>query len=429
MIFNFQKKYLILFFVFQFGFAQEYYNKGETDSPKFEKRLLGFFIPDSNYGKLDIYLNLFTNTLHFEKQSEKYFAQVEINILIKKEDKTVFLEKSWNENFIVNSYNETFKLNLGKLLQRSFHLPLENYFIKISIKYFSTKKITSEEIFFNDLNKSKYKELKFSSVLMLKNFSNLKTGSSLIPNLTNIIEEGRDTLKIFYELYNYKKLLNDSINLKYLFVTPVSDTFIIKNKMIEAKKSNQIIEELYVKKIMLGNSKLLIIATPTSDKNNFSSTTLEVNSRIGNELIEIKDLDIAIQQTKYIAKEKEFKELTEAKSIEDKKELFNKFWKKRDETPDSDMNEYFAEYYKRVEYSNKRFSHFIDGWKTDMGMVFIILGPPNNIERHPFELNTKPYEVWQYYIYNRQLIFTDDSGFGDYRLTTPIWDLIHRIIK
>lgn len=33
-------------------------------------------------------------------------------------------------------------------------------------------------------------------------------------------------------------------------------------------------------------------------------------------------------------------------------------------------------YYHRVEEANKLFSNFKDGWKTDMGMVYILFGPP-----------------------------------------------------
>jgi hypothetical protein len=57
-----------------------------------------------------------------------------------------------------------------------------------------------------------------------------------------------------------------------------------------------------------------------------------------------------------------------------------------------------------------------------MGMVYIIFGEPSNIERHPYEMDTKPYEIWAYYNINKQFVFVDNSGFGDYRLITPIWD-------
>lgn len=61
-----------------------------------------------------------------------------------------------------------------------------------------------------------------------------------------------------------------------------------------------------------------------------------------------------------------------------------------------------------------------------MGMVFILLGSPNNVERHPFDIDSKPYEVWSYYDYNRQVVFLDETGFGDYKLLSNIYDLLQR---
>ncbi len=59
-------------------------------------------------------------------------------------------------------------------------------------------------------------------------------------------------------------------------------------------------------------------------------------------------------------------------------------------------------------------------------MVFIILGPPNNVDRHPFEYDSKPYEVWEYYNLSKNFVFVDETGFGDYRLVTPMYGDFYR---
>ena len=75
------------------------------------------------------------------------------------------------------------------------------------------------------------------------------------------------------------------------------------------------------------------------------------------------------------------------------------------------------EYYRRIDYSDRNFGAYKrDGWKTDMGMVYVSLGSPDYIDRHPFAVDSKPYEVWDYYNLNRQFVFVDQTGFGDYRL-------------
>jgi GWxTD domain-containing protein len=138
------------------------------------------------------------------------------------------------------------------------------------------------------------------------------------------------------------------------------------------------------------------------------------------------DLDQAIEQLLYIAKGREIKKMKKLEGDE-KMAAFKDFWKQMDPTPGTDGNELMDEYYRRVDYANRNYSTFRPGWKTDRGMVYIILGPPNEVERHPFESDSKPYEVWTYYTVNRYFVFVDYSGFGDYRLEGQFWDVLNQI--
>ena len=79
------------------------------------------------------------------------------------------------------------------------------------------------------------------------------------------------------------------------------------------------------------------------------------------------------------------------------------------------------EYYRRVEYANENFNGYFKGWRSDMGMVYITLGPPDQVTRRPYEIDSKPYEIWDYYILNRSFIFVDQTNFGDYRLENPAY--------
>ena len=48
-------------------------------------------------------------------------------------------------------------------------------------------------------------------------------------------------------------------------------------------------------------------------------------------------------------------------------------------------------YYNRVYFSNYYFSNIVPGWKTDRGMIYIVYGPPQNMEK------TANSETWIYY--------------------------------
>ena len=49
-------------------------------------------------------------------------------------------------------------------------------------------------------------------------------------------------------------------------------------------------------------------------------------------------------------------------------------------------------------------------------MVFVVMNAPDDIERHPYDSDSKPYEIWYYYEANLKLFFVDFSGVGDYEL-------------
>jgi len=131
----------------------------------------------------------------------------------------------------------------------------------------------------------------------------------------------------------------------------------------------------------------------------------------------IHDLDKAIEQLTYIATEREITKLQE--DYEGRRlEMFLDYWRKWSKT-EAESFKLMEEYYRRIWESNQYFSE--GGWKCDRGHVYVIYGPPGEVERHPYDLYSKAYEIWYYLEDNRQFIFVDEGGFGDYRLRSPLW--------
>ncbi|NOQ21073.1 MAG: GWxTD domain-containing protein [Candidatus Aegiribacteria sp.] len=56
-----------------------------------------------------------------------------------------------------------------------------------------------------------------------------------------------------------------------------------------------------------------------------------------------------------------------------------------------------------------------ESWRTDRGRVYVIYGPPDDIESVLFRGGQVPYEIWYYYEGgNESFVFADRSGTGDY---------------
>ncbi len=133
-----------------------------------------------------------------------------------------------------------------------------------------------------------------------------------------------------------------------------------------------------------------------------------------------KDYKTIVDIISYIATPNEIKEFKNARP-EKRKLVWEKFWEKRDPTPGTPQNEFEEEFLERVEYVNEHFSYGNwPGYRTDRGMIYIKLGPPDDIESHPFDVNAYPYEIWYYYTLNLQFLFVDKSGIGEYELVYPV---------
>ena len=82
----------------------------------------------------------------------------------------------------------------------------------------------------------------------------------------------------------------------------------------------------------------------------------------------------------YLMKDEERRALDSARSVDERRRLFDGFWLSlvNDRQIAADL---IRKYYSRVEEANRLFSSFKEGWKTDRGMVYVVLGPPERIER------------------------------------------------
>jgi GWxTD domain-containing protein len=124
------------------------------------------------------------------------------------------------------------------------------------------------------------------------------------------------------------------------------------------------------------------------------------------------ELDREFQWLRYESTDAEKGQYKELKGTEAKRKFMSDFWRKR-------SPEHRDEYLVRVGYTNSNFQMLgKEGYKTDRGRVYIMYGPPDDVERHPNESETRPYEIWSYNNIQGGVIFVfvqRNSG-GDYEL-------------
>src|SRR5580698_8966120 len=137
----------------------------------------------------------------------------------------------------------------------------------------------------------------------------------------------------------------------------------------------------------------------------------------------------------WIITDEERKAFMQLSNDEERDQFIEAFWLRRDPTPDTEENEFKEEHYRRIAYANEHFAAGIPGWKTDRGHMYIVFGPPDEIDSHPSggsyerpqeegggETSTFPFETWRYrYIegIGQEVIieFVDTCMCNDYHMT------------
>src|ERR1700719_4292282 len=154
----------------------------------------------------------------------------------------------------------------------------------------------------------------------------------------------------------------------------------------------------------------------------------------------LKELDTPYKQwlnedVVYIISPEERNAFGQLATNEEREQFIEQFWLRRSTNPDLPDNEFKEEHYRRIAYANEHYASGIPGWKTDRGHMYIVWGPPDEIESHPTggtydrpmeegggSTTTYPWETWRYRYMegigeNVIWEFVDPSGSGEYRLT------------
>jgi GWxTD domain-containing protein len=381
---------------------------------------LVFYGKDSTRGRLDLYIEIPLSNLNFSKnQNTGYFeAYVDYTVVIRNSLKEVVVNNTYSES--VKSTKEQLKniTENSEFIIKNYLLSPDKYIINFTLRDKNTTKEISKEDTIT-VRESKNKEIVFSDLMIVSEYKENEKGKKVITPLVNNNIGNLKEFYIFFEIF-YRNEIPTSTEFNYKIKDSKDNILADGNfNYLLQQGENKKIEKLPAGDLVVGEYKLII----TNKKSGEVVSQKHFIFRWLDMPISIKDLDLAISQLTYIAKPSELEEIKSAKTILEKEQKFIKFWKSKDPTPGTPRNEVMIEYYNRIRVANERFTHYyVDGWKTDMGMVYIIYGEPSNIEKSQFGASTKPYEIWEYYDIRQKFIFVDDTGFGDYRLTTPIYD-------
>jgi GWxTD domain-containing protein len=407
------------------------------------------FRQDDTQSVAEIYYAIYVSDLKFLPTIDNNMhAQVVCKLTVKKDGK-YWNDTSWKmeKNLPVNSV-ESDTSQMVDVLQ--YLLPSGNYEYELYIKDFNdtnqTATITNtmKVDLFPD-NKIATSDIEFATSIKKaepdKNNTFWKNGLEIIPNPSAIY--GKKTPMLFYylESYHLDKILNSGIYQTKTIITSAEGEIIkdIKPRIQKKKALAASVEvntvhlstlpsgtyklnfEIYndQDKLLIASSKKFYIYNPTvavstmPEMENLESAVLESEYTNMTE----KELNNEFDLTQYFATKEQKDFYKKLDNVEGKRQFLYQFWKKVDPRPGTKENEFKLQYLKRVEDANKNYRTYSrKGWQTDRGRVYILNGPPTDIERNPNNPTSFAHEIWHYDNIEGGVIFVfiDLQEFGDY---------------
>ncbi|HEV8537300.1 MAG TPA: GWxTD domain-containing protein, partial [Bacteroidota bacterium] len=352
-----------------------------ADLPQFYFDALCFASDQDGKGRLDVYIEVPYEQLHFTNDGQIFKSSYDVTIDIFGADNKLVDEKFWTESVETKDYRESVSARDANLSQRSFTLLPAQYTVEIQVTDNETKKTLRRKRSVTVRNFA-LPTFVASDIMLVKRLTTEGANKVIYPNITGNVGDVTDGFSIFFEVYN--RLGADSAFV-YVRVRNHRNEQVGLDTCILAleKDRNSCFCRVNASELAAGEYTLDLESVPRSPaihalvKDSATSSTRSFQIRWRGLPATIADLDIAIDQLQYVT-EKENLEKIKAATGESKREMFLEFWRKKDPTPGTERNELMEEYYARIDYANKHFTHYYDGWKTDMGMVYVIFGQPGN---------------------------------------------------
>jgi GWxTD domain-containing protein len=140
------------------------------------------------------------------------------------------------------------------------------------------------------------------------------------------------------------------------------------------------------------------------------------------EAMSVEELELAKEPLVILAESGELSKWSRDLSLRAKRRFLVDFWKRRDPTPDTPVNEARQVFYEGVAYADKTFGEkgrvSAPGWRTDRGRIYVKYGEPEELLDRVQAGRAVPYQVWRYRRgRDRYYVFADRSnGIGIYQL-------------
>tara|TARA_B100000902_G_C27314951_1_gene920697 strand:+ start:2685 stop:3905 length:1221 start_codon:yes stop_codon:yes gene_type:complete len=359
------------------------------------------------------FVEIFNRNLQFIKIEEGFESSFEVTVSLVSKDSNKLFKTTFSDSINVKNFSETVKMSKPRIIVNKFLIPYGEFDINFSLKDLDTKLVGKKQTKVPSKNLSSNRNIKiFEPIFVIHKDGDWNFGLDKYPLKLNKIAS-KDGFIEFYQYIYFEEKGEYLIN-----ISLVSEDGEWKKSFIEKVTSNNI--EKLIKAPLKGiETSNLKIKVDISKDSNVISKSFPI--KLKNDILIFSNksnISKALNQMNYILDSDEKKELRNLKNSE-KENFFKKVWAKRDPDLTTKENELMEEYYRRVNFSEENFSKgSSQGWRSDMGMIYILFGKPDDIVKSMNPQQSYNFETWYYFQINEEFVFIDEYGFGNFRLRT-----------
>jgi len=349
---------------------------------------------------LGVTISVSNTSLVFVLESGIYHASYEISVQIyRREEETLLLEKAWVETTSAATYELT-QQKQAKSSSYFIELGQGEYTVVVSLRDENSDKLGSRRLNVK-LTPVESMELSFASLGLEERQPDGRYQNVLPFRLV----EGHDTVRVFGVVNAPVKATSLDVSLlvvrypsdtavaepPFLF-SPVAGTFSRQGVNYSSPDSISMTRSQFpVRGRQMDFSipvdfpekafyRIYLSITALSDTSREPLSVLKDQAEIvilGSGYPRPQTIEALIEPLVYIVKEEQMDSLRLAPTTEEKKRRFDALWLSFADNKAAAARA-IKLYYTRVEEANKYFTTQKEGWKTDRGMLYIVLGPPLN---------------------------------------------------
>lgn len=373
--------------------------------------------------RLDLYLGVPYSAVDFEREAGGFSARYRVELKVESLVGTIF-DSTLTRTLTTSDYARTSgDVPMFDFFQKRLPMLPGDYTVTATVLDYGTNLTHTIKKSVTVIDFPAYK-FALSGLMLVSRIRERSegTGYAITPMLTDNVSLAKGWYFLFFEAYNYTGV----------------DSFLL-TASYRSEGGDSIWSETYGKNIPQGRTQQWLriptegiargayIAQVVAVRADMPADTLAAAKRLVGFLgtaegmpMSAGELDERISRLRYVATQSEIDYLESGGTFRERQARYAEFWDERDPTPGTPLNEAMTEYFRRIDYANKNFRSYAEGWLTDMGRIYIVYGPADRVDRDPFTTDGKPRETWEYYGRHLNLLFIDQTGFGDYRLITSV---------